>query len=232
MRCLLLMGLLCCAASACAGDSPYLLWDNGDFDADLAIGNGKGTDTYFGQIDMQVADDFGVPPPGWIIDEAHFEGLCLFGSLQVDYLTVEFFRDQGGLPEEQPWCGEETYSISVSDYYDPDWGYYHVDIDVLFGPFTLHPGIYWVKVQPYGLTGDWFYQGCTTLQWGEHCAVRDGPWGGAFGHDEWAHDYDYGVNFQLKTWIPEPAAFTAAAGTLLGIGGIALRREVVGRERR
>ena len=78
------------------------------------------------------------------------------------------------------------------------------------------PFLHWLK--------GWYQDDLTTLQWGERCAVRDGPWGGAFGHQDWAHDYEYDVNFQLKSWIPEPAAFTGAAGLLLGLAGIALRR--------
>jgi hypothetical protein len=229
MRWLLLAGLLVLTASAASAQWWYLLWDNGPFDGDLAIGNGKGTETYFGQIDMQVADDFEVSDPGWWIDRVHFEGLCFFGGLQVDYVTVEIFRDNGGIPFEDPFISLNAHDIEVSDWYDPNWGCYHVDIDVYPDRIEILPGFYWIKTQPYGLWGDWFYQGCTAYQWIQYCAVRDGPWGGGFGHYEWAHDYERDVNFRIYTYIPEPAAFTAAAGMLLGLAGIVWRRRQIGR---
>lgn len=199
-----------------------LLWDNGPFDLGNAFGNGKGTNTLFGQVDLQTADDFEVPAPGWYVNDGHFEGLCFNGNLQVDYITVEFFEDGGDtLPVEDPFYSEDSYDFTVSDYWDPDWGKYHVDFDVNFGPVTIDvPGVYWVKMQPYGLTNDWHYQGGTTSSWGSTVANRDGPWGGGYGSYTWIHFSGYDQNFKLTgEVIPEPASLC-----LLGIGALALLR--------
>ena len=91
MRYLAIAALLALAA----GVSADLLWDNGPFDMGSAAGNGKGTSTYFGKVDLQIAEDFEVGAPGWSVYDIHFEGLCFFGNLQVDYITVEFFKDGG-----------------------------------------------------------------------------------------------------------------------------------------
>jgi hypothetical protein len=224
MRYYAILGLLLLAAGATADQ--VVVWDNGPFDLDNAAGNGKGTQTYFGQVDLQVADDFEVSPPGWVLTGGHFEGLCFFGNLQVDYITVEFFNDGGnGLPQETPFYSVDSYDFTESDYYDPSWGYYHVDFDVEYQTAYLAPGVYWVKMQPYGLYGDWFYQGGTTQTWGNTCANRDGPWGYGYGSQTWIHYSGYDVNFQLTEYlVPEPGV-VSVAGLLLGAGALWLRRK-------
>lgn len=177
-----------------------VLWNNGPFDDTQIRGNTKGMNTFFGQNDLQVADDFQVPSPGWLVSDGHMEGLCFFVNLQIDYITVEFFEDDGtGLPKEIPFYTENSYSFTESDYVDANWpDWYYVEIDVNFGPVPLDPGTYWVKMQPYGCPNDWFYQGCTTVGWGNPLALRDGPWGTGWGHTNWLHDLlGANANFQL-----------------------------------
>jgi hypothetical protein len=222
MRYLAIALLLGLAASANA----VVLWDNGPFDYGNAAGNGKGTSTYFGQVDLQVADDFEVGAPGWSVTDGHFEGLCFFGNLQVDYITVAFFQDGGnGLPLEDAFYTEDSYNFTESDYYDPSWGYYHADFDVNFGPVNLSPGTYWVYMQPYGLYGDWHYQGGTSGVWGNTAANRNGPWGGGYPGYTWTHYSGYDINFKLTgDIVPEPGV-VSLAGLLLGAGALWLRRK-------
>ena len=222
MRYLAIAALLALAAGASAD----LLWDNGPFDLGSAAGNGKGTATAFGQVDLQIAEDFEVPAPGWLVYDIHFEGLCFYGGLNVDYVTVEFFKPNGDLPMEDPFYSMDSYDFTESDYYDPNWGYYHVDIDANFGPVALDPGVYWVKMQPYGLVGDWFYQGGTESGgWGYTCANRNGPWGGGYPSDTWTHYSGYDLNYKLTgEIIPEPGV-VSLAGLLLGAGALWLRRK-------
>jgi hypothetical protein len=173
MRYLCIAALLASAGCAWAD----LLWDNGPFDEGNAVGNGKGTGTYFGRAWLEAADDFEVSGPGWIVNGAHFEGLCFFGNLQVDSVIVAFYEDgDWTLPLEFPFYYEESADFAETDYYDAEWGYYHVDIDVGFGPIVLDPGTYWLQVTPVGLWGDWFYQGCTTHDWRYSLAARDNYW--------------------------------------------------------
>jgi len=185
-----------------------LLWDNGPFDdPGGGHGNGKGINTMWGKTDLQMADDFLVPAPGWLVSDGHIEGICFNGNLQVDFITVEFFEDTGGgLPKANPFYTENSYSFTESDYVDPNWvGWYYVVIDVNFGPVVLDPGTYWVKIQPYGLNGDWLYQGCTTTGWGNFMAVRDGPWAtGGYGHTNWLHDFNTDACFKLTGDILTP----------------------------
>jgi hypothetical protein len=222
MRYLGILALLCVAGGASAG----ILWDNGPFDEGYAIGNGKGTNTYFGQVDLQAADDFALEVAS-VITDFHFEGLSLFGTLQVDYITFELFEDTGGgLPKEDPFVSLDVYNITVTAAYDPNWGYYRNSMTGYLN-VTVPAGYYWVKMQPYGLAGDWHYQGCTTQDWGQSLAVRNGPWGGGHPTDYWTHGSyaGYDLNFQLTGQaVPEPGVFTALAGLVLGAGAILRRR--------
>ncbi len=185
-----------------------LLWDNGpNDDFGNSHGNGKGINTMWGKTDLQIADDFLVPPPGWLVSDGHVEGICFSGNLQIDFITVEFFEDTGGgLPKGNPFYTENSYSFTEVDYLDANWpGWYYVVIDVNFGPVALDPGTYWVKIQPYGLNGDWFYQGSTTTGWGNFMAVRDGPWATAgYGHTNWLHDFNTDTCFKLTGDILTP----------------------------
>ncbi|MDH7507606.1 MAG: hypothetical protein QHH15_07495, partial [Candidatus Thermoplasmatota archaeon] len=178
-----------------------IVWDNGPFDEGYAIGNGKGENTYFGAVWLEAADDFELTATTEI-SGGHFEGLAFFSGLQVTNIMVRFFEDAGGVPAETPFFSEDSYNFVESDYYDPYWGYYHVDIDVSFTPVTINPGHYWVQFTPYGLSGNWFYQGCTTWDQLNSVCVRDGdPTGyyqGGFNHYNWLCDYPgYDINFKL-----------------------------------
>ena len=184
--------------------SSGLLWDNGPFDhPNGGRGNTKGINTRFGKSDLQIADDFLVPAPGWSVSDGHMEGLCFNSNPLIDHINVEFFEDTGaGLPKELPFYTDNSNSFTISERTDANWpGWNYVTIDVNFGPVPLDPGTYWIKMQPYGLTGDWFYQGITTVGWGNTAAFRDGPWAATagYGHTNWLHDYpvEQGVNFQL-----------------------------------
>jgi hypothetical protein len=151
--------------------------------------------------DLQIADDFQVSAPGWLISDGYMEGLCFFANPQIDYITVEFFENLAtGIPKEIPFYTENTNALAAVTYAHPSWiGWNYTEIDVSFGPVALDPGTYWVKMQPYGLNGNWFYHGCTTVGWGNSMAVRDGPWATAgYGHTNWQLDFPgENVNFQL-----------------------------------
>lgn len=223
MKITLIVVLLLCAAEA----SAVLWWDNG-----LPDGRNGLLCCYwssYGQhpLDAEVVDNFEVGDPGWLVNVGHFRmvTMCGHGADFIDGVNVFFYDDVGGKPslERHAERVAEFTAYTTGDYY---FGRPEIAIDVEFDTVTVLAGWWWVCFQPVLEEGAY---------WLTAESYRETVWFSCpeLGYPKWTDGYDvfgdhYDVSFQLG-WIPEPAAFTAAAGMLLGIGGIVWRRKQIGR---
>jgi len=196
-----------------------VLWDNGGWQC-WGGGNTRGDNTTFGKAWLEMADDF-VVDDNWVVEDGHFEGLCIYDNLQVDEVLVRFFEDNGDLPAEDPFFEEYSTDFDVSQEWDA-CGWYHTYIDVNFGPVALTPGDYWVQMTPVGCPGDWHYSAYSLAQQGDWCAHRDGdPTGGyqgGYGSYDWIHyNPGYDMHFVLTGYIGGLPEFEVTISKGLGI---------------
>lgn len=171
-------------------------------------------------LNREVADDFVVTGPGWIVDQIVMRGVFFTGENRnpTGGFNVMFYQNNGGVPANTATFSQTSTSISrsasVGQYVGRDGFDYTIDIT----PVTLTPGTWWLALQ--GNDSINFFWVVATTQQGADSHVRDtGPEGGGTNSypTTWTPYEDiFGVREDMGmtirgTVVPEPA-------TLLAIG--------------
>ena len=181
-----------------------------------------------------VADDFVCNATGPITDVHWWGGYFWYeGPKNIQGFNIRFYLNDGkngyGKPgslvydtvyggnANETWTGGNggdgfkiwKYGLNIEPFYQRKGETYWLSISVVPGwdPWAL--GEYWGVRNAAYVTGNSMNQ----AGYGDHQGMWAG--GGATGYD---------MAFQLTT-VPEPAAVTALAGLLLGLGGAILRRK-------
>lgn len=204
---------------------------------------GDGLSTFYGTIDggvntwdRQLADDFLVDGPGWIIDSvsAHY---VKFDPADVNPLTgmnVSFWEKTaaGGVGSLVATAMNVVASTAAGP------GTYFARPELIgtadFDPITLMPGEYFVKIQPVVDHNFFWLTSTPDNQWGSFAHFRRGPDTSAGIDETWpsewtatgtagsafanAHDVAFSIDGEP---VPEPATMLALGA---GLAALAARR--------